>query len=548
MLLAAIVMISIGLWPVPAVVAFCPSLCLCNDDTLETNCVSARLDVVPILLNPALRTLQLAHNRITTIRQSLGFYTDLEELDLSHNIISSLGQRNMESQGKLRLLNVSRNSVVELEGQAFVGLVSLQVLDLSHNQLTYLDDRSLQHLHALTDLDLSSNRIERLSDKCFASLHQLRRLRLDSNRLQFVPSPVSLLPLAALIQLDLSNNRIAQLDGSGFSSLNELRQLNMSNNTVHHIHYAAFDGLDRLLVLDLSSNRLEHVPGSSLAAIKSLRSLDLSANYMVSVGPSDFAELSHLEMLRLADVPTLRDVHDEALASLNQSLSTLIMSGNAAWTQLPTKMISSSNVLRFVDLSGNGFETVAPIQWPASLEFYDLSGNPLECNCSMHWLWQSNLQSVSTAVNSTSSVPAMPMKDISCRGPAPLAGHNFFQLDESHLHCWNAAYILLISVATGVVVTIGAALLILCCWRSKRSPSSSSRPAHVKHLTNHISSHHHQANHHLSRSGVVVVDCDSPPLKTKTLSLPKTVDYFLSDDDYVYHPAAHVKPIPVTAV
>ena len=57
-----------GLW-ISQVVAFCPSQCQCNNHVLETNCMSARLDVIPILFNPALRSLKLSHNRITSIRQ-----------------------------------------------------------------------------------------------------------------------------------------------------------------------------------------------------------------------------------------------------------------------------------------------------------------------------------------------------------------------------------------------------------------------------------------------------------------------------------------------
>lgn len=543
-----------------AVEAFCPSLCQCNDQTLESHCVAARLDVVPNLLNPALRRLKLTHNRITNIYQSLGFYADLEALDLSHNVIGSLGQRNLEAQGRLRHLNVSHNVIMEVEPMALVGLERLEVLNLSHNQLTSVDDRAFQHLHALIDLDLSWNRLERLSDKVFSSLHKLQRLRLDSNRLELVPSPTALLPLASLLHLDLSSNRIAQMDGQGLSSLVELRQLNMSNNTVHHIHFAALDGLEHLLVLDLSANRLEYVPGDSLAAVANLRSLDLSANYMVGIDAADLAPLSHLEILRVSDVPTLRHIDGDALLSLNGSLSSLIMSGNAAWSRLEPRLISQLKALRYADLSANGFQTVAPIQWPASLEFFDLSANPLECNCSMHWLWRSHLHP-STANSSLDAVLRVPMKDIMCQGPQPLLGQNLFQLDETHLRCWNMAYVLLISVVSVLLLIVGVALLALCCWRSRRSSHGRSPPSHVKHLTNHMSHahaglhhhhlhhHHHQPANHLTRGAIVAIDCDSPPLKSKTLSLPKTVDYFLSDDDYVYHTAVPVaKPIPVTAV
>jgi len=179
------VVFIVGLWMSP-VVAFCPSQCQCNDHALETNCMSARLDVVPNFLNPALRSLKLAHNRISTIRESLDFYADLELLDLSHNNIDSLGKRHLESQNMLTSLNLSYNALHHLEEQAFSGLARLQVLDLRNNQLTRIDDYILGDLEELTDLDLSFNRIEYLSSECFSSLYQLRSLNLNSNRLQLV--------------------------------------------------------------------------------------------------------------------------------------------------------------------------------------------------------------------------------------------------------------------------------------------------------------------------------------------------------------------------
>ncbi|EFX81907.1 hypothetical protein DAPPUDRAFT_27061, partial [Daphnia pulex] len=164
-----------------AVQAFCPSQCQCNDHALEADCAGSRLDVVPILLNPALRSLRLAHNRIATIRQSLDFYADLELLDLSHNALTGLGQRQLGSQKVLRALNLSHNAIGHLDSHGFQGLGQLQVLDLRHNELAALDDGSLADLQQLVELDLSENRIERLSDQCFASLGRLRSLNLRAN-------------------------------------------------------------------------------------------------------------------------------------------------------------------------------------------------------------------------------------------------------------------------------------------------------------------------------------------------------------------------------
>jgi len=483
--------------------------------------MSARLDVVPNFLNPALRSLKLAHNRISTIRESLDFYADLELLDLSHNNIDSLGKRHLESQNMLTSLNLSYNALHHLEEQAFSGLARLQVLDLRNNQLTRIDDYILGDLEELTDLDLSFNRIEYLSSECFSSLYQLRSLNLNSNRLQLVPS-ASLQPLVGLLSLDLALNSIAQLDGESLGWLVQLRDLNLANNTLHHIHFAAFEGLSQLLVLDLSWNRLEYVPSDSLLPLPSLLSLDLSSNYISQISAFSFTELRQLESLRLSWLPTLRHIDGDAFASLNNSLQTLIVSDNKEWTSLDPRIISGLKRLRYVDLSGNGLSTVAPLEWPAHLEYLDLSGNPLQCNCSMHWLWKNHMR----ATNRSS----VPMKDIICHGPAHLQRQHFFQLDESHLVCFSAAYIVLVALVSALLLAVVAALIVLCCyWHRQRQANCS----HVKHLANNM------------MQPTIV---DSPPFKSKTMSLPKTVDYYLNDDDYVYHPGGHIKPIPVTAV
>ena len=642
--------------------AFCPSQCQCNDQTLETDCSTARLDVVPILLNPALRSLKLAGNRIASVRQSLDFYADLEVLDLSRNALTGLGQRQLESQKVLSWLNISHNAIAQLDGRAFQGLGRLQVLDLQHNQLMAIEDSAFVELENLAELDLSFNHIERLADQCFASLGRLRLLNLRGNRLQQLTAP-NWTPLAtSLLALDLSANRLAQLDGGdgGLGSLSELRRLDLSNNTLHHIHYAAFDGLGaRLAELDLSGNRLEYVPADALSPLSgSLRRLDLSANYVTSIGTAAFGDLVRLEALRLSNMATLQTVDRDALASLNGSLQTLVMANNRRWRSGDAgRIVAGLPHLRHVDLSGNALETIGAIDpLPPHLRHLDLSGNPLQCNCSLHWLWklyhtssEESAASLSASSNETPSIdessasassvrPSLMIGDIICDGPTPLIDQRLFQLEESNLICWSTAQLLLAGIVSAVALTVLVAVVaVFCCLRHRRglldgpggrrrhlsgssrsddqqthkSPPSATNVSiggssngssggysgpptlppplphglHGHHHNNHhiIKSsayltcdtmmlphhhhHHHQhlnQNNHLHLPGGVgghstlhhqqllhdpySLPVDSPPLKSKTLSLPKTVDYFLNDDDYVYHPGGHIKPIPVTAV
>ena len=108
-LLAALLVIIAGLcWWTGQASAFCPSQCQCNDHALEANCVSARLDVVPILLNPALRSLKLAHNRISTIRQVRTFASILLMPVVIHGSRKLLS---LESLKHLKLVVVVKDAI-----------------------------------------------------------------------------------------------------------------------------------------------------------------------------------------------------------------------------------------------------------------------------------------------------------------------------------------------------------------------------------------------------------------------------------------------------
>ncbi len=65
---------------------FCPHKCVCDDVSRSASCsAGAKLDVVPITLNPNIETLALAGNRIKTVDASMHFYTKLKKADFSNN-------------------------------------------------------------------------------------------------------------------------------------------------------------------------------------------------------------------------------------------------------------------------------------------------------------------------------------------------------------------------------------------------------------------------------------------------------------------------------
>ena len=93
-------------------------------------------------------------NSDITLLSGLERMTRLEELDLSHNYISSLYQFEISpSRFTLVKLNLSDNQISDVLSLSF--LTTLEELDLSHNEIPAVS--GLKKLQALKKLNLSGN-------------------------------------------------------------------------------------------------------------------------------------------------------------------------------------------------------------------------------------------------------------------------------------------------------------------------------------------------------------------------------------------------------
>ena len=511
--------------------AFCPSMCQCDDGSLETSCTGSRLDTVPILLNPALRSLRLSNNRISTLRQSFAFYGELRLLDLSHNTLHTLGSRHFESLQTLHWLNLSCNQISTLETDAFDGLVSLTTLDLSGNRLTTLAAGLFSEMSLLTTLIVSSNKIKAIHAAAFDSLRHLHTLRLDDNNLEHVPS-ASLASLANLRNLYLGKNLIETIEDLACNRLARLRILYLNDNAVRHIEPMAFHNLAALETLDLSFNQLDAFPVKAFATpfTGQLRHLDFSGNAWRELPASLLQGLASLETLNISYMENLRWIHADALkssasnstaAAAAAALTHLVMTNNAMWNRIPDRFLDPLTQLTHLDLSGNAFETMSRPssldQW--NLQYLNVAYNPLECNCSLNWLWQllHHDDDDSGHGNNTKTFVVM---NVTCSAPAALSGAQLSNLDDQQLFCATPLSTPMIVLL--VVVWIMMSLLViglLLYWRSRKRIKSS----HVY---------------------------GNSPILTKNGSPNVAPHYYSASgrDEYTYHCAGSIKRIPVTVV
>ncbi|XP_063599798.1 insulin-like growth factor-binding protein complex acid labile subunit [Penaeus indicus] len=390
--------------------AFCPPGCSCDDDGPSARCVGAGVNVVPILFNPGLRRLNLAHNAISSVAQTLVFFDQLRELDLSHNLLSSLGTHNFEMQRHLQELRLAHNNVSVLLPGAFRGLTSLALLDLGHNGLSDLPPAVLGDTPRLTVLLLVHNKLHALVRHAFHGCPALEVLDLCDNYFRHAPT-AALEGLGALRVLQLCRNRLTRLEGGAFPTP-ALAALALQSNSIDHIDEAAFRHLTMLQKLNLNDNLLRDVPAAALDPLGALESLHFGRNQITSLGALAFRSLRSLDFLEVSRCPRLSRLHPEALSRCRK-LRSLTLSHNPSLRRLPGGFLAQLPSLRSLDLRANSLQTMgsSDVAW-RSLAVLDLRDNPLVCNCSVRWL-----ADLLSAANTSISAP-----DLQCGAPPKLCG------------------------------------------------------------------------------------------------------------------------------
>ena len=155
---------------------------------------------------------------------SVGNLAGMGYLNLGHQGIASLRERDLLGLAGLRVLHLHGNRLAELPGGLFAGLGSLQRLRLEGNRLAELPEELFEGLGRLASLDLSGNRISSLPTDLLADAPSLSRLHLGGNRLSELPAGF-FEGASNLAELDLSGN-----PGAPFTLMMELTRTNAEDH------------------------------------------------------------------------------------------------------------------------------------------------------------------------------------------------------------------------------------------------------------------------------------------------------------------------------
>ncbi|KAM3911583.1 leucine-rich repeat and calponin homology domain-containing protein 2 isoform 2-T2 [Leptodactylus fuscus] len=163
----------------------------------------------------------LSKNRFTEIPLDVCLFAPLETLNLYHNCIKCIPET-IKNLQMLTYLNISRNLLSTLPKYLFD--LPLKVLVVSNNKLVSIPEE-VGKLKDLMELDVSCNEIQVLPAQV-GKLHSLRELNLRRNNLHVLPDGLSSLPL---VKLDFSCNKITEIPVS-YRKLRQLEVLILDNN------------------------------------------------------------------------------------------------------------------------------------------------------------------------------------------------------------------------------------------------------------------------------------------------------------------------------
>ena len=191
------------------------------------------------------KTLDLSDLGLTTIPESIGSLTQLQQLLLNSNQIKEIPE-SIGSLTQLQQLFLRNNQIKEIP-ESIGSLIRLKFLYLNNNQIKEIPE-SIGSLTELRQLFLPNNQIKKIPES-IGSLIRLKFLYLNNNQIKEIPESIG--SLTELRQLFLRNNQIKEIPES-IGSLTHLEELSLNDNPLNPelaaVYEQGFDELRRYLL------------------------------------------------------------------------------------------------------------------------------------------------------------------------------------------------------------------------------------------------------------------------------------------------------------
>ncbi|KFB52194.1 AGAP001004-PA-like protein [Anopheles sinensis] len=311
----------------------------------------------------------------------------LRILELSFNSMEVLDPRLLRNLPNLRLLTLWHNKLHSISREAFEGVPLLERLDISANQLEALPSDLFAPLTKLSELALGFNHFRTLPQGLFRSNKELRKLKLAYQRVELETLPGDLLQeLPAMDQVILERNGLTKLPGTLLYGSANVTELNLAGNRLRELPEDLLRDQLNLRELKLQNNQLVSLPDGLLRNTGELRSLHLSHNQLERLSGSMLRALNKLEELYL-DHNQLQTIDQRAFQSTG-ALHTLHLQSNqlsfetfSALPKLETTIDAAAAAIEAAASAGTSDEfgifvqDGTPFQYMHALRELDLSNN-----------------------------------------------------------------------------------------------------------------------------------------------------------------------------
>ena len=190
--------------------------------------------------------------------------TQTISLDLSYNLIETIGQKNFSRYKHLLTLNLAHNKLTTIQHGAFDGLLKLECLSLMSNSIRYNEEGfingSFRHLKSVRKLNIQQHLTdfenEDYSFQAFVDLQQLETLYLDGIPNQTLEIVFQNMKQLKTLTFNGKTGRchLAHLTREFFPRNTPLTNVTINHCDLKTIQPKTFESLTNLRYLDLSYN------------------------------------------------------------------------------------------------------------------------------------------------------------------------------------------------------------------------------------------------------------------------------------------------------
>lgn len=152
--------------------------------------------------------------------------------------VKFVGENHFQGLNELKLLNLARNKIRNVDNFAFKGLEKLEILDLSCNEIEFLPQNVFETVGKMEALYLSTNSISFLNKNIFRSMANLKKLSLSDNKIEFLNEKLFKYN-KKLESIWLNNNKLNVISHTIFDGVSNMEYVNLANNVcIDDFHYS----------------------------------------------------------------------------------------------------------------------------------------------------------------------------------------------------------------------------------------------------------------------------------------------------------------------